>query len=266
MEIVHYVYCTTNLINFKKYIGSHTGKVDDSYLGSGVNLVKALKKYGKENFSKTILWIGPAEFMREIETYWCEYFNTGTNHMFYNCTDKGTGYTYGRPNKKLSEYRKNNKIESFFKGKNKETNQSLKIISDKLKGKPSGMLGKKAWNKGKTGQGGWKFSDESREKLYWEREKIECEHCGKMIGKNNIKVHIRKNHIEGKIVDSSIGDKIRQKLQKFIYTAISEEEEIEASSCRELAEKINSDRFTVSKCIKTGRKTKSGYRITKRDL
>ena len=52
-----YVYLTTNLINGKQYIGQHKGELNDSYLGSGTNISKAINKYGKENFKKEILQI-----------------------------------------------------------------------------------------------------------------------------------------------------------------------------------------------------------------
>tara|TARA_R110000823_G_scaffold312855_1_gene439916 strand:+ start:430 stop:981 length:552 start_codon:yes stop_codon:yes gene_type:complete len=51
-----YTYQTKNLLNGKTYIGVHsTNKANDSYLGSGILLAKAIEKYGKSVFKKEIL-------------------------------------------------------------------------------------------------------------------------------------------------------------------------------------------------------------------
>jgi hypothetical protein len=53
----HIIYLTTNLINQKIYVGVHsTYNLEDGYIGSGVGLKRAIKKYGKHNFNRQILY------------------------------------------------------------------------------------------------------------------------------------------------------------------------------------------------------------------
>lgn len=47
------IYKITNKVNGKMYIGQHiTDNIDDGYMGSGILIQKAVKKYGKDAFTK----------------------------------------------------------------------------------------------------------------------------------------------------------------------------------------------------------------------
>ena len=51
------VYKITNKLNDNIYIGCHvTENINDKYMGSGSNIKKAIKEFGKENFEKIILF------------------------------------------------------------------------------------------------------------------------------------------------------------------------------------------------------------------
>ena len=87
-----YIYETTNLINGKKYIGQKTNNIflAEKYLGSGIYLNRAIKKYGKENFKVNL--IEECETKEELnnrEIYWIDYYNAVKSNAYYNQSKGG---------------------------------------------------------------------------------------------------------------------------------------------------------------------------------
>lgn len=86
------IYRVTNLLNNKYYIGMHrTTNPNDGYLGSGIAIKKAIKKYGRENFSKEVLFVFETE--KEMQDKEKEIVNEDVvnDPMSYNMTQGGKG-------------------------------------------------------------------------------------------------------------------------------------------------------------------------------
>lgn len=163
----HIIYLTTNKINNKIYIGKKCSlwNLNTGYLGSGNELSSAIKKYGKENFERIILYYclskeDAAEMEAMIVDEW--FINRKDT---YNIKPGGIGGSQkGRKHSeetklKISESTKNRKfseehkqkIVDFHKGR-KRSEETKKKISESRKGKTS-------HNKGK------KMSEESKRKI-----------------------------------------------------------------------------------------------------
>lgn len=94
-QFKYYVYKTTNIINNKFYIGVHRSKdiENDIYIGSGRNLKSAVKKYGRENFIREILFEfdnSEDAFKKESEIV-TEDFLKEYNGVIYNMSPGGYG-------------------------------------------------------------------------------------------------------------------------------------------------------------------------------
>ena len=116
-----FVYITTNHINNKKYIGQK--KYDNrgiwkNYLGSGVIIKQAIKKYGKENFSKEI--IAEAKTKKELdklERFYIKKYNAVKSNDYYNVAKGGDGgdTTIGMSDERKAENRINRRNASLGK-------------------------------------------------------------------------------------------------------------------------------------------------------
>jgi len=138
------IYKTINKLNDKFYIGKHqTTNPDDDYLGSGKGIKAAIKKYGRENFTKEVLYIFESESemnLKEKEILTEEFVFSNSN---YNEGVGGEGGPHFK-GKKHSEKTKaqikqkltGTKLSDEAKLKISESNKN-RIVTDESKKKMS---------------------------------------------------------------------------------------------------------------------------------
>ena len=125
----YFVYMVENLVNGKKYIGKHIGNEEDGYLGSGVLISKAIKKYGRENFCRIILEeVANEMLLDEVEKKWIEEFDALVNDNFYNLTSGGDG---GNTLSALTLKQLKNRLNKIKKTINNHSDEKKNDISKK---------------------------------------------------------------------------------------------------------------------------------------
>lgn len=136
-----YIYKITNLVNNKIYIGQVYNKSIDDRFNRHCNsanktsksyLVRAIYKYGKENFKvEQIEECYSISELNEREKYWIAYYNSTNSKIGYNLTPGGEGgNTYlCKSEEEMSVIK--NKISNANKGKNNGNSNQLKVKSIK---------------------------------------------------------------------------------------------------------------------------------------
>lgn len=85
------IYKTVNQVNGKFYVGKDA-KNDPTYLGSGVLINRAIRKYGRKNFVKYVIEsCENTEQLDERETFWIKELNATDRRIGYNIAEGGTG-------------------------------------------------------------------------------------------------------------------------------------------------------------------------------
>ena len=157
------LYKTTNLVNSKIYVGVH--KLADTtrskkYLGSGDQIRAAIKKYGRENFTRETL----AQFSCFEDVYSAE--ANLVNQEFINRDDtyniclggRGGGTSTPEIREKISNSAKGRKFSKETRAKIAESNKG-RTTSDETRAKIS------AAHKGNTHYLGHKHSEETKAKI-----------------------------------------------------------------------------------------------------
>ena len=92
-----YIYKTIDLVNNKIYVGKKKGSFDPKYLGSGIVLVNAVKKYGASNFVvEVIVYADDRDELNKLEKdYIAKYRQEVGRETLYNISAGGDGGDLG---------------------------------------------------------------------------------------------------------------------------------------------------------------------------
>lgn len=202
----HTIYKTINLLNGKFYVGLHsTNNLDDGYLGSGTTLLKAVNKYGKDNFKREILeFCDCREDLVDREMYWIQQLDALNREIGYNIRlDAASSGFYG---KGFTEESKE-KLRQANLGKK----QSISTINKRVKSRVGYKHSEETKRKIGEANKGHILSEEAKQRMiskltgrkrtYAEKlaiskaqigkkpKQIQCPHCRKVGGNNVMKRH-----------------------------------------------------------------------------
>jgi group I intron endonuclease len=141
------IYEIKNKINGKIYIGQHSSNELGSYWGSGKLIKLAIKKYGIDNFERSILErCSTKEELNKREKYWIGEKQTRTSG--YNLIEGGTGGDTSEFIEYTEEWKETQRINTKRYWDNL-SEEDLKNRSEKVKGLNNGMYGKDGYWKNK---------------------------------------------------------------------------------------------------------------------
>lgn len=129
-----FIYITTNMVNNKKYIGksSYDKKDWKNYIGSGIVLNRAIKKYGKDKFIRKIIEeCETKKLLNQRERYWIKFYNATNNENFYNVASGGDGGNVIEGYSDIQRQELSNKLSSIRKGivnKGSKNGNAKKVI------------------------------------------------------------------------------------------------------------------------------------------
>lgn len=117
-----YIYIITNNLNNKIYIGQTINSVEQRFKEhcrkNNTAIDKAIKKYGKENFSvETLCTANSIDDLNELERYYISLADSKNPKIGYNMCDGGNN-TSGYHHKESSKIKMSNSRKGMFAGEN----------------------------------------------------------------------------------------------------------------------------------------------------
>jgi len=132
MEYSGFIYEWTHTTTGMKYLGSHKGTIDDGYTGSGKKFLNAVKKYGIDKFSRSIIeYVVDENDIFKREQYYLNERNCATSKKYYNISPSACGGNTGSGGK-ISKTHK----QAFKSGKRTPWCKGLKYTEEQKKNVP----------------------------------------------------------------------------------------------------------------------------------
>ena len=234
-----FIYITTNLIDGKRYIGQK--KFDNywkGYLGSGKHLREAIKKYGRENFSRNIVAIAYSkEELDDAEISIIKFLGADKSRDYYNiaeggCVKGGVGedaFWYGKqlPPEMIEKQKKSRNTEKRVYQYDVDGNLVGEYISVTMAAKANGLFKTSISNACINEQftcGGF----------FWSYNK----------DRTNIQYDVTRNHQSKPVMQFNLSGKVL--LNKY-------------SSSRIASEQTGINRSNICNCCRGNVKTAGGY-------
>ena len=123
-----FIYEWTNMLNGKKYIGSHAGTIDDGYIGSGKVFQRAIKKHGIENFTRAVIEyveVEDRQYLLQREKFHLDEVNAYYSADYYNVAKDviGGDTKAGWTDERRQEF--SNQIKQIWANRTEEEKQEI---------------------------------------------------------------------------------------------------------------------------------------------
>jgi len=135
-----FVYCWTDHITNKLYVGSHKGPTDDGYVCSSIPMIKEYNTRPLD-FTRQVIAEGTYKEIRLLEAKILQSANAAVNESFYNMNNgDGKFYQNGSPSPESNQKRR-----ETLKGRivPEEERQKMRRPKSKTENMGKGWLGKK---------------------------------------------------------------------------------------------------------------------------
>jgi group I intron endonuclease len=256
--VYNLIYKTTNLVNGKIYVGKHAqnGLEFDGYFGSGIWLVRSVRKYGKENFIREIVEIVCPKLtnINEREKFWIDKLDARNSLIGYNISKGGDGWdSETLTNKWKDDEWREKQLLLISEANNRpevksKRNASLKRISNTPEQKEiHSRLSKERWNDPE-----WK---ERQIKI-----QTEANNRPEVKSKRNASLKISQNRQEFK-------EKISKYKRKFHYILKCQNGNIYETDCLlEFCKSNNLDNSSMANLVNEKRKSYKGWTCLSKSL